>query len=131
MALKRCPLCKELDLFGSHQCPPRFDCVMRWAVENILGCAQENEINQMSQEQFDELEWQVVYARDAEEAAEKYCARCCGENYDGEGEYSVYVKDGLNNIKRFEITAELTMSYRANWRSPAEIEMPEQLEMCA
>lgn len=49
---QKCPVCKESDFSGKHRCKPV------WEVCDA-----------------DDREWEMVYGRDAADAAEMYCAR--------------------------------------------------------
>lgn len=129
MAIDYCPTCKEMKMWDTHRCPPRFECIMRDAVEEILGCDEKNEITQMTEDEFEELEWKAVYAGDLDEAAEKFCKRYVDRaadygDYYGEREFDVYVRDLSGSIKRTVVQSEIEMKYRASYRGARDVALP-------
>jgi hypothetical protein len=91
---KYCSVCGEVYWFGPHQCKPLFLCTYQ-----------------------DEDDWTKIYARDAEEAAEKYC-----ENEDQYGD--AYGPDERNVLVRkpeqeedegslYEVSVDFSPTYSA------------------
>lgn len=90
--------------YGAHACPPIWEA-------RILKTRWEND-------------WTEVHARDAEDAASKFC-----ERYDSDGEYSIIQdggaeievrKLGEDQITQVEISAESVPTYYAHARPQSE-----------
>jgi len=129
MPHSRCSNCNDFvwsEMEGRHRCDPLFHVINReeWFTRN-----DEREINELSQAEFDEIDWyKQIRAHDASEAAKKYLEGRC---YNGDGQIdqmNVYVRDGLNRITRHTVLSEIVLEVRE--ASSKEIEMPEAIEMC-
>ncbi len=101
---QRCKICGEWGWFGKHACPPEWG----WRTDDT----------------HSEDDWSTVYARDAEEAAEK-----AAEAYD-EGDHPlldtrrsqphvvIYLRNVRGDITRWRATAELIPQYHAEHIEP-------------
>ena len=95
---ERCPTCKGWIFFAKHTCPPSFE------VRNL-------------DDKDDESAFNVVYARDEEEAAEKWA-----DDYDSYGDYTIVggssvkveVRHRNGESKFYEVSGESVPRYTAS-----------------
>lgn len=107
MEFDRCNLCKQFH-WANEKCKPEFFVILRdyWFDD-------EREINELTQDDYDALEWRKYHADDAAEAAEKYVEYLC---HHGDGlveEAIIYVKDSLDNITKHVVVSELVIETRS------------------
>jgi hypothetical protein len=103
MSSSRCETCKEWVFFDSHRCPPKYQVRQVWPNGDVD-------------------DWRDFYARDPEEAAEKWA-----ERYDSYGDYTIVngssaivdVMDEEETVTKFEVTGESVPSYRAYEHKPS------------
>lgn len=97
-----CPRCKEWKLYRDGCTCKRFECAKPWR----------NEVH--------DLNWSEVYARDSEEAAEKFA-----EESDCDGDYTIirngsaeiWTRDGDGLVEKWDIEAESCPTYTARKKS--------------
>lgn len=90
-----CATCKAYMVFPErHTCPPE------WEVRDADDC--------------NDLDWEIVREHDEEEAATKYAEESDSNGGEGPHERAVLVrKPGGTDVKRFEITFDYSVDYRA------------------
>ena len=103
-----CSLCHEYGFTNTHRCPPRYEIILA----DLAGEPLED--------------WTAVYARDGEQAAEKFC-----ERHDlGQGEWSlderdVIVRDAAGAMTVYEVEAEMVPRYTAHRSLNALLPLPD------
>jgi DNA topoisomerase VI subunit B len=98
--MKECPRCKHFRLYDCR-------CILFQCAQPWKGKVQE-------------VDWNNVYAIDAETAAEEYAENSdCENDYTiiRNGEAEIWVRDPENNIVVFDITSESVPQYSATERS--------------
>lgn len=105
MNFDRCTLCKQMHC-TDEKCKPIFFVLLRdyWFDDT-------REINELTEDEFDALEWRKWHAYDAQESAENLEHLC--HQSDGLIEESViYVKNEFDKITKHVVTSELVVEVR-------------------
>lgn len=100
MTLIDCPVCKARYIDPSaHQCLPTYECIGEWE------CESPDELG---------LDWEVVFAIDAEAAAETYAERNDDDGLFADSSATVYVRPRGNiGCETYRVSGETTRVYSA------------------
>ena len=113
MSIPHCEICNEMIIPTArypHKCNPRF-----YAVSECWLIFEYDEDKPVKDQQWDVVEpdeWAIIFARDAERAAEKYVEN----NYfdlEFPDEEMVIVKDETGKFYRFTVVCEQTVDFNA------------------
>lgn len=107
MPFTKCSVCNYQFIWNNepHRCKPLFYAISR---DEWFGYLDNREINELSQAEFDEIDWYKSFrASSATEAAEKYVEyKCDDERIDS---LDIYVKDSQGKITRHTVVSEIVL----------------------